>query len=195
MAATEAVRDVKCMLACLLRMHMSNDAVVFWNHSREFKIMLRNDPVDSSTVSFELAIVPEDEDEEDGTVAKVLELEYDGVDDEGLFVVESYSFDMEAVVRHPEDLDDARRRLNALCLYTVCGCGAYFIKDGARTCLHCQLTADRHDAPLHFCAICHEQSIERHMVRQPCCKQLLHRACLATWEAKSADAQCPLCRT
>lgn len=181
------------MLACVLRMHMSNEAVVFWNHTKEFKIMLRNDPVEADIVAFEVCIVS-DEDEDGGRMAKVLEMEYDGMHDEGMFVVDTFSYDLEAVVRSPDVLDDARRTLNRVFNFTVCPCGKYFIKDYARMCMFCQLTKDSYDAPLHFCAICHEQSSEQLMVRQACCSQMLHRACLALWEVKSPSRSCPLCR-
>ena len=193
-----AVSDVKCMLACLLRMHMSNEAVVFWNHSREFKVMIRNDPVDSETVAFDVCIVYGDEDDETAAsqqVPKVLEMEYDGYfDDEGTFVVEDFSYKMDQVVRHPDMLDDARKKINEIHAFRICRCGSYFIKDGAALCLYCQLTDEKYDSSRHFCAICHEHSIERHMLRQPCCNQMLHRSCLSTWVITSKDTRCPLCR-
>ena len=185
------VHDPKCLLACLLRMHVANEAVVFWNKSREFKIMLRNDPEDAATISFEVCIVAEDGDDQ---VSRVLELEYDGYFDSDAFVVESYAYGMEAAVKQPDTLRDSCTKLNELYAYTVCRCGAYFIKDGAGMCLFCQLSSDAIDATRHFCAICHDSSIVQHMVSQTCCKQMLHRACVAAWQAKSSSTACPLCR-
>jgi hypothetical protein len=193
-----AVSDVKCMLACMLRMHLSNEAVVFWNHSREFKVMIRNDPVDAETVAFDVCIVYGDEDDEtvaSRQVPKVLEMEYDGYfDEEGTFVVDEYSFKMDQVARHPDMLDEARKKINEIHAFRICRCGSYFIKDGGAMCLFCQLTNENYESRQHFCAICHENSIERHMLRQTCCNQMLHRSCLSTWVITSKDTRCPLCR-
>lgn len=194
---TAIVKDVKGLLACVTRMHLSNDALVFWNCSREFRLMLRNDPDEPGTLSFELCVVPGDEeDEEEGVpdVTRVLEMEYDGFHDEGLFVVDSFSFQLDEAVRDPEILEAARSKINQAYSYVVCRCGAYFIKDAAKMCLFCQMSCDPAVAAEHFCAICHETSIEPHMVKQACCGQMLHRTCLARWERKGSDARCPLCR-
>lgn len=199
------VKDVQSMLACALRLHMSNEAVLFWNASREFRMMLRNEPLDPSTVAFEVCIVPDDDDDDDAdedednqsplSTSKVLEMEHDGCYDEGLFVVETYSFPMDELVRRPEMLEDARAKVNQVYNYAVCKCRSYLIKDGAKSCLFCQLTDDAGaDSTEHFCAICHDSSSERYMAKQGCCGQMLHRACLAVWSATSKDARCPLCR-
>lgn len=194
MAGTEVVKDVKCLLACVLRMHLSNEAVVFWNATREFRMMLRNDPDEPGVLSFELCLAPSDDEEEDEGVSKVLQLEHEGYFDEGLFVLDSFSYQMDEAVRSPELLDGACARINQVHAYSICRCSAYFIKDAAKLCLFCQMSNDAPGGAEHFCAICHESSIERHMVKKACCGQMLHRACLATWEVKSSDSRCPLCR-
>lgn len=197
-AAPEAlVKDAKSLLACLMRMHLSNEAVQFWNASREFKLMLRNDPVEADVVSFDLCIVPEDdEDDEDETLLRrVLELEHDGYDEDGAFVVDARSFAFDELARQPDLLDEVVARINSLYAYRVCKCGAYFIKDGAPLCLFCQLTQDAAaDSTAHMCPICFEHGPARHMVRQACCGQMLHSRCLAQWAAASHHARCPLCR-
>ena len=180
------------MLACVLRMHMSNEAVVFWNQSREFRLMLRNDPLDAGTVAFELCIASEED--EPGDITKVLDMEHDGYLDDGMFVVEAYSYPYSELVRQPDLLDDARKKLNEVSAYTLCRCGGYFIKDSARMCLYCQLTDEAYDGKEHFCTICHDSSGERHMLKQACCGQMLHRKCLSTWESTSKSKRCPLCR-
>lgn len=202
-AGTEAlVKDAKSLLACLLRMHASNEAVVFWNASREFKMMLRNDPVEPGVVAFDLCIVPDDDSDDEGDseggdpLRQVLELEHDGYDEDGMFVVEARSFPMDDLVARPYLLDDVLGRINAVWRYAVCKCNRYLIKDGAPTCLFCQLTHDVvADAAEHVCAICLERSPARHMVKQACCAQLLHARCLAVWTSSAGQhARCPLCR-
>lgn len=190
------VKDAKCLLACVTRMHLSNEALMFWNASHEFRLMLRNDPDEPGVLCFELCVVPGDEDDDPSTtpdVTRVLEMEYDGYYDDGAFIVDSFSVPLDEAVRRPELLDDARRAINRVFNFGVCPCGSYFIKDAAKMCLFCQLTSGADDAE-HFCAICHDSGIERHMVKQACCSQLLHRACLARWEHKARSSRCPLCR-
>lgn len=196
---TDLVKDCKSMLACVMRMHTNNDAVLFWNASRDFRMLLRNDPDEPGTVAFEVCIIPDDDDDGDGdTLAHVLELEHDGyMDDDGLFVVDSFNFAMDELVRSPDLLAAAKSCVNRVHAYALCKCGQHFVKDGAATCLFCQLTEDpaTPDAAVrHFCAICHDTGAARHMIKQACCTQMLHRACLATWRSTSRDTRCPLCR-
>lgn len=192
------VRDCAALLACAMRLHLSNEAVAFWNASREFRMLLRNDPTEPGVVAFELCIMPGDEDDDEGDdrLARVLELEHDGYldDDDGLFVLAGYSFPLEDVVRSPDMLEEARAYVNRVHAYSICKCGAYLIKDGARMCLFCQLTDDPSAPADQFCAICHDTGAARHMVTQACCGQALHRSCSATWASVSKDARCPLCR-
>lgn len=198
---TALVKDCKSMLACVLRMHAHNDAVIFWNAARDFRMLLRNDPSDPGTIAFELCIVPDDDEDEDdqGSLARVLQLEHDGyMDDDGLFVVDTFSFAMDEVARSPDLLEGAKACVNRVHAYTLCMCGQHFVKDGATTCLFCQLTEDpaAPDAGArHFCAICHDTGPPRYMTKQACCSQMLHRACLATWRCTSGDTRCPLCRS
>ena len=188
----DAVPTVHCnssLLACLLRMHATNHSLTLWNKTREFKVRLRNDPEDASRLDFDFGIVAEDDDEEDGLVSRVLELEHDGYWDDGLFVVESYSLERQRAVDDPGTLQAARSRLNELLSLEVCGCGEYLIKDGAPECLRCQLTAPQLD-PVRTCGICHEDGPDRRMARQGCCGQVLHRKCLA----RCTLLTCPFCR-
>lgn len=192
MATADLVKDDRCFLTCLLRMHMSNEAFVFCSATRDFRIMLRNDPIDATTVAFEICVVSDEKD----NLVRTLEMEHDGyldVDD-NLFVMDSFSYSRDEIVKDPEILSQARTRLNEIHAFRLCRCGNYFIKDVAKMCLYCQLTEESMSAPEHFCAICHETSIEKHMVKQPCCGQLLHRACIAKWEGTSGQTTCPLCR-
>jgi hypothetical protein len=192
------------LLACLLRMHTDNHSVTMWNTTREFKVRLRNDPDDPSRLEFDFGIVGDDDEDEDDLVSRVLELEDDGIWDDGLFVVESYSLKRCEVVSDLSLLDPARNRLNALLRTEVCGCGKYFVKDavietvgdgvgdarmGATECVVCELTAPISD-PIKRCGVCHEDGPSRHMTRQKCCGQDIHKKCLARCTLSS----CPFCR-
>jgi hypothetical protein len=163
--------------------------------------MMRNVAEDPDTVTFDIGIVLFDEDDDGLTpmgrdINTALGNEWDGCVDEGVFVFEEFSFVMADLMQDHNLLATARDRLNAIWGSSLCLCESYFIKDKASMCLHCQLTEkctgnSRH----HFCAICHETSPERFMVRQKCCDQHLHRSCVSTWESTSHDRACPLCRS
>lgn len=188
------VHTDSALFASVLRMHLANDAVLFWNRTREFKIMVRNDPVDSETLSFQVCLVAsgDTDDDDDGPLRKVLECECDGYyDEDGMFVAEDCQVALSEAARHPDALREARTKINAVWNYAVCPCGAYFVKDGAARCLYCQLTDD--GSQEHTCAICLESSIEKYMMRVPCCQQLLHKKCLERWQARQTE-RCPLCR-
>lgn len=190
--AAVVVHSNSSLLACLSRMHGANHSLTMWNTSREFKVRLRNDPDDADRLEFDFGIVAdeEDEDEADGAlVSRILELEHDGFWDEGSFVVETYSIERQRAVDDPDLLQAARVRLNALLGVEICCCGEYLVKDGAPECLRCQLTAPEVD-PVQTCGICHEVGPGRHMARQGCCGQVLHKKCLA----RCAHPTCPFCR-
>lgn len=193
----ELVSNVKCLLAALLRMHMGHQRQMFWNRTREFKIMLRNDPIDQDTLAFEILLVDDaDEDEsEGGILATLLELDADvWVGEEGEYVVENYAFDREEAVRDPDVLQNARAMINRVWDAAPCPCGKHLIKDGAPMCLFCQMTEDRLDSSTHQCAICSEAGVEVNMHVQECCKNRLHMFCLAKWHATQREPTCPLCR-
>lgn len=198
--AADLIKDVQSMFACVLRMHLDNEAVAFWSASREFRVLLRNDPQEAGTVAFELCIVPdsddEDDEDEDMGVSKVLDMELDGYyEDDGMFVVEAFTYPLDELSRDPTKLESARARVNRVHGYAVCKCRQYFVKDQAKACLFCQLTADPvADAATHFCAICRDEGPAKHMVTQACCNQMLHRSCLGVWVATSKSGTCPLCR-
>lgn len=203
------VKDARCLAAALTRMHAaraepdrqgSSDAVMFWNASRDFLIMLRNsydeddedDDDPDPNLRFEVCIMQPDD--EDDALVEALELEHDGErEGDGTCVLQTFS----VPAARPEDLEPAREFINRVHAWELCKCGAYFIKDDAPLCLFCQMTDDAGDgpgAPDDACAICHERGLARHMRRQACCGASLHRLCLSKWATKSDDARCPLCR-
>lgn len=198
--AADLIKDVHSMFACVLRLHVDNEAVAFWSASREFRMMLRNDPQEAGTVAFELCLVPDSDDEDDDEgmgLGRVLDLELDGFydEDDGMFVVETYAYPLDELSRDPTMLEGARARINRVHAYAVCKCRQYFVKDQGKACLFCQLTADPvADATAHFCAICRDEGPAKHMVTQACCGQMLHRSCLGVWVSTSKSGTCPLCR-
>lgn len=192
----EFVRDVSALQGCLERMLAGPaEAVAFWNATRDFRVVLRRDPcVDSEDEEegrcWELCVWPpeDDGDEEDeggarSRLADALDLEYGGVWDEDVFVVHSFQ-------RDEPDKECMRAAINEVYNIAVCPCGAHLIRDGGSVCLACHLSHDPARDARHFCAICQQHGSQRHMVRQACCGQMLHRACLSG----TRDPRCPLCR-
>ena len=191
------VKDARSLISTCQRLSVSNDAVVFWNVDNQFKLMLRNDPIDQDTCGFDISIMTgEDDDVED--LSSVLALEHDGYFDEpGMFVLETMSFPRDAAPEHA-DVVKAMDTINRIFGYRLCPCGSYLIKDSLDTnatiCTFCQLTATAAELEPVFCPICQDSTIRKHMTVQTCCNQALHRSCLETWLAKSDCTRCPLCR-
>lgn len=184
------VGDPDSVAGVIKRLHVLNDAIVFWNEERSLKLMLRNDPIDVDTVACELAVLY---DETDERMADMLDMTNDGyVDEAGTYVLDSWTWPAEAF-----DGDAARKVMQAIneaYLARVCPCGNYLIKDDAAMCLYCHLTATPAGRAARFCPICRDDGLDMHMVTQPCCGQHLHIGCLAMWKSKGDDQRCPLCR-
>lgn len=185
------ISDVRCLWSTLVRLHATNDAVVFWNRDRSFKIMLRNDPEDAVTLACDLSIVF---DEEDPAMGRVMDLMFDGyLEEAGIYVLESWKFSREECA--PEDVTPVLNAINRVHDYSLCPCGSYVIKDRAPMCAFCHLTSTVDDAADEgMCAICHDACLARHAVHMGCCNQMLHGRCLRTWKSTSEDPRCPLCR-
>lgn len=196
-AAGPLVRDADSMAEALRRLMYSNDCVLFYNEQQTLKLMLRNDPIDAETIAFELCIVvPEDDD----AMLKLVDLNNDGyLDDPTTYVLDSWSYPLEGF--GAEQARKPMEAVNRAYELRVCPCGRYLVKDHgtgpaeATACVFCTMVAAGAEARAeHYCPICCEQGARMHMALQPCCQQLLHSSCLATWHAKSDDERCPLCR-
>ena len=193
------VKDARSLISTCQRLSVSNDAVVFWNVDNQFKIMLRNDPIDQDTCGFDISIMTGDDDDDVEDLSTVLSLEHDGYfdDEPGMFVLETMSFARDAA---PEDASvvKAMETINRIYGYRLCPCRSYLIKDSLNydttICTFCQLTATAAELEPVFCPICQDSTIRKHMTVQACCNQELHRSCLETWLAKSDCTRCPLCR-
>jgi hypothetical protein len=208
------IRDPRALLEALRRLRAANDAVVFWNADHTLKLMLRNDPGavdvdDKDAVGWDLSIVWDSDDEDDDSaprMRRVAALDSDGVlEDPGTLVMDSglVASVSEAAADPDDEHSDLGRcvaALNAAYCYAVCPCGAYLIKDGGDACLFCLMTSTPADSRRQFCAICQSDGTVQHMVRQGCCRQYLHRSCLAAWACRcaaspgGASPSCPLCR-
>ena len=196
----DLVQDPQALLAVMVRLHATNDALIVWNCDRAFKILVRNDPTadDGDSYAVEVGILCDEDEPEGERMARCLALEHDGyMEEPGVFAIDTI------VVRRGADYVDgdlarAAKLLNDVHAYTVCPCGKYLIKDAdlvsgeAKLCLACQLTARPGDLELDFCPICMEKSFRLHMTATGCCGQRLHTGCLDVWRAKHAS--CPLCR-
>ena len=181
------VQHADSMASVLRRLHASNDAFLFWNEQCNFKLMLRNDPVDPETLACELAIVTDDTD------SAIFELCNDGyMDEPGTYVIDSWSFPLDSF--GAEDATRVMHAVNDAYLIRACPCGRYQIKDDAPMCTFCDMTSGPAQRTTHFCPICCDDGLAMHMQRMPCCQQRLHRQCIDAWKAKSGDARCPMCR-
>jgi hypothetical protein len=192
--ATQLVCDGSALLSTLVRLHAHNDAIIFWNAEESFKILLRNDPVDLETYAFDLSILCEED--ADDPLNKMLQTEHDGFFDEpGVFTFETTTVSQSSTA-DSDDVRTAMTRINDIWAYKICMCGSYLIKDDGSMCNFCAMTLTPADREVHFCPICHENSIRKHMTRQDCCSQYIHTSCLNTWYAKGdpSSAMCPLCR-
>jgi hypothetical protein len=126
----------------------------------------------------------------------------DDDDDDVWGVGNDYSFAIADLARDPTALQPAIDELNRIMNFRMCACGQFIIKDGKATCVYCDMTSATLDPPTEKCAICQDMAQCRHMRRMPCCGNLLHRACLETWQrtapgictANDSGAPCPLCR-
>lgn len=181
--------------ACALRLHAANDALVCWTASREFRVVVRNDPdaidddiadADGGPLAFELGLVAED----DSPAAHALELDLlEGYfDEDGVYVVRRFEFSRRDVLADAGVLEPAAAQLRALLQYRMCACGEFVVKDGGRQCLYCDLVSSD-GADCVQCGICHDAGPPRQITVQRCCKNAFHRACLARWRGP-----CPMCR-
>lgn len=184
------VQDAEALLLTLRRLRALNEAVMFYSHDSSLKLMLRNDPSGDDTLACDLCVVV---DEEDDLLNRMLDLHADGYqEDPTTYVLDSWSFKDARVT--PRDLDKVVAAINAAYLLRTCPCRRYLIKDDGLYCYFCQLSSTAADRQRQFCPICCEDGARMHMATTTCCSQPLHRACLATWHAKSGDERCPLCR-
>lgn len=188
------IPSVSGFLGCLRRLHNHNDAVMFWNHDKDFRIMIRNDPCDDVTLGFEICIIADEDDD----ICNVLQLSCLGPAaycEDDTYVLETYSLSMEEVTAKPSLLEPALECVNSIFNYSMCPCGDHLIKDDSAICYYCQLSSSVDDMTQAFCFVCHQTSIKKHMKLLDCCHQYLHRACLEKWENVAADASCPHCRS
>ena len=194
------IKEPSHFLSCLRRLHTYNDAVMFYNVDRTFKLMIRNDPdlADENAMACDISIV-HDRDNEDADYAEkwteILSLEHDGYyDDDSTFVLESFQFAVDELPTS-EAVTSAANKINDIYAMTVCPCQRYLIKDGHATiCTYCLLSSSTQGLRPCFCCVCQESTPQMHMNLQKCCDQYIHNKCLTTWYAKSDQRLCPLCR-
>lgn len=196
------IKEPTHLTACLERLRKHNTGVIFYNCDETFKLLLRNDPtVLEGLIGAEICIVygldengdpatPQDE-----VVQRVVQLDPDGYEDEeDTFVLGNFAFDADDV----EGATDAAARINDIFAMTICRCQRYFIKDrscqGNDLCPFCTMTSTKDDIARQFCCVCQEISAKMHMIKQPCCSQHIHTACLNKWHGTVGEIQCPMCR-
>ncbi len=181
----------------LRRLKANNTAITFYNVDQSFKLMIRNDPSeeeDSAEIYIDACILNEvDSDEENEGWVNLVNLEHEGaLDDEGAFVMDSFTI----LDGDPDttDLLQAIDRINQLYAMTICSCGEHFIKDGADMCIFCEMSCTPADLETTFCCICQTETMKKNTILKPCCQKRIHTRCLRTWHKTSGKTLCPLCR-
>lgn len=191
-----------------------NSSICFWSYKQEFKILVRNVPVASSSnseepardIELEYIIIHEDDDSDSDddldTLGRVLELNYDGCFDDDCseyFVMDTVEIPRTSQVATHPDVLDAMQRLNDLYATRICECCNAFVRKGDAMCLACELGCTPEKLNKETCPICHDEGPVMHMETQKCCNQKVHRSCLHTWKAtkkrNNQQATCPLCRS
>ena len=172
-----------------------DDGVMFWNHDKTFKMMIRIDP-DGSTgkyVTFELVIL--DHDPRIGKVLEKMVCNFSGNDDTDEYVVDQWEFDKNDLDQ--EELDDMIQYINTMYEYVFCHCGEHFIKDSIINkkdmCVFCEMTATDDDMQRFECPVCLEIGYEMHSKTVKCCDNKLHAVCYDRW-AKEGNGKCMFCR-
>lgn len=196
------IKEPMHLTACLERLKKHNTGIIFHNCDETFKLLLRNDPtVLDGLLGSEICIVYSLDENGDATtpqdevVRRVVQLDPDVYEDEEeTFVLGNFAFAADDL----EGATEAAARINDIFAMTICRCQRYFIKDrsyrGSDMCPFCMLTSTKVDTMRQFCCVCQEISAKMHMVKQPCCSQYIHTACLTRWHGTAGKAQCPMCR-
>ena len=165
-----------------------NDAIVFYNCSREFRIIVRNDPIDDETGCVEVGILI---DRGSSTLCK---LTVDGFLDDDAVVVNTtnfprYMLDDDATAGPA--LEELIEAVNDVFEWTVCpACTEHFVKSEAHdVCVYCRMVCREGDLDRLFCAVCQSDGSKMLFERLPCCGNDLHAKC-----ARKCSGKCPLCR-
>lgn len=184
------VSDAASLYATLQRMHACNDSVAFRNADKTLKLVLRNVATDPESVTCEL-LVEADEDDED--LRRVLDLDCGMFwQERGEYFLDSWTFS--AADFDVEQVRSVMNAINEAHAYRVCHCGRYLVKDHGLMCLFCQMTATEDGNKSEFCPICLETGFRMHMKSTRCCQQFLHGKCLDLWKDRHDPPTCPLCR-
>lgn len=183
----DLITSAKSFGECLLRLRERSDGIMFWNASKEFKMMLK----DNEGETVDLMIVC-DVDKED-LLGKILEMEHDGyMYDDDWFVVDSFEY---PTTLDADSVAVKQARVNAVWKWRMCQCAKYFVKHPSHAeCYFCAMSApEEGDASAIECPICLKTSAALRMNRtSTCCNQFIHSLCLERWIEKNPT--CPLCR-
>lgn len=184
MAANTVVKSQEHYRHVLTRIRDNCEGVMFWNASREFRIMLRHVDEDS----YDISIVCDPSCEKDDLLTNILIMECEGFMDEEdcCYVLENYGY--------IGCEQSSMNKLNAVYNWCLCACAAYFVKTPQHTsCLYCTLSAEENPGENIDCPVCLRASAMSAMLRQStCCGQYIHALCLKQWLDRNPT--CPLCR-
>ena len=193
------VKSKEHFIHVLARLQANQEGVMFWNASREFRIMLRYcDPE-----SFDIAIVCDPSSKRDELLTGILSMECSGFMDEDDFcyVLENYPYEEEHTATSTSATSTkSMRKLNEVYTWRLCACAGYFVKSLAHEeCLYCTLSSEECSDDTATtttrtdCPVCLRTSAMAAMSKQSeCCGQYIHALCLKQWLARNPT--CPLCR-
>jgi hypothetical protein len=187
-------------------MHDGRDSFIFYNYDRTIRFMIRADEEhadkkDPDSMYFDICIMNEKDSDMDPVhfeeILKMDPLGYFEDTDETMYYVDTFY-----ILRKDADLTsqqtlDAMQQIERAYAIRPCGCGSYLIKDPSFTqkvCYMCMFAKTEQDLHPIFCPICMEDGPFCHMKSMDCCKQKVHKTCLATWLRDKESRTCPLCR-
>lgn len=184
------IKSVTAFRTALRQVIESNEALLFHNCSRDFKIMIRNDPCDASdTAAIEVGIVSE------AATSGPIGLELDGYEVDDAWLLDTTQFPLSTLDSDLETemgLEDTIKLINELFKWSICqGCHERFVKTKEDDlCLFCKMVARPGGLERRFCAVCQDHGSAVLFYRLQCCHNDLHRRC---W--KRCAGKCPLCRS
>ena len=184
-------------------MYRQNEALLFHNTDKSFKIMIRPsfpdvEQEEQTLMQFDLLIVYEESEDLHGKFFDILTFEYSGFMEDGDFTLDSLEIPKDETA-DGEHVAEAIRSIESVYAMTICDCYKYFKKDtDFDLCLFCQLTmppSNPEEEEQAVCVICQEPVYPTTQGIQKCCKQVMHPKCLEMWLLPRPTRACPVCRS
>lgn len=191
------VSSTDALLTALTDMHHDEESLMFTTRSGELTCILQStSESDDEIMSFELALVYDEDTDCHGKLKTLLDHEYGAMYNEE---EENWTLYVFTLTRNPptEDLYAIKRYLNKTYDMRICECFDHFVKSEKSVCYRCTMcqtpgSSDRRET----CVICNDP-IETPMgsiTMRSCCNQVMHKRCLELWRRDDATKICPVCR-